>query len=484
MIDSVPSPELGGRRRAPADGVGAVVLRRLSSLGDTWLVAILAAGLLVRLAFFVAYHDIRIQSDELQYQEIAVNLAEGRGFMLEEQPTSWRPPLYPFLMAILYRVTGSTEPAIVRAFQSLVSLATVVAVHRLAWLVFGMWAARAAALLVAFYPPLLFYNTHLLTEPLFLFLSALVAVTFVEYLMRPRLPLLLASGAALGLAALTRDVIWPTVAIMAGLIWWSARLPRPRVIAHALALVLVLAAVVAPWVVRNTRVQGTFTLISTNGGMVFLANHYEHTPLDRPWRAHSLAPEQKVRYLLPLELSEGIRQKLAVQRALRFIRQHPGLTVRNTLIRAANVWGFERNVIGAAIAGAYGRLSRPALVILSGAIVAVEAVTLLAGLAGLCFALAQGGRPMGAHLYVAAMVVFTTVIHALVSGHARYHLPLIPLLGMYAAYLWTIRREVLTRRPRWALAAATACGVLLVAGWIREVAFVELERFLRTLNLS
>ena len=52
------------------------------------------------------------------------------------------------------------------------------------------------------------YNTHLLSEPLFLFLSVLVAATFVEHLLRPRLPLLLASGIILGLAALTRHVYW------------------------------------------------------------------------------------------------------------------------------------------------------------------------------------------------------------------------------------------------------------------------------------
>ena len=457
--------------------------RGLARSIDVGLAAILAVGLAVRLVFLYAYHDIRIQSDELQYQEIAVNLAEGRGFALDDRPTSWRPPLYPFVMAALYRAAGSTDPAIVRAFQALLSLGTVLVVYRLARVMFGTWPARLAASLVAFYPPLLFYNTHLLSEPLFLFLSVLVAATFVEYLLRPRLPLLLASGIILGLAALTRDVIWPTVAIMVGLIWWSTPLPWPRMLLHSLALVLTLVAVLSPWVIRNTRIQGTFTLISTNGGMVFLANHYEHTPLDRPWRAHALPPEQKVRYLLPLELSEGVRQKLAVGRAFAFIREHPGLTVRNTLIRGANVWGFERNTIGAAIAGFYGKPRRAGLLVLTAAIVVGEVVTLLAGFTGLCFAVARGGREAGCHLYVIAMVVFTTAIHAVVSGHPRYHLPLVPLLAVYAAYLWSVRHD-LTLRPPWPALAAAACAVLLITGWVREVVFVELDRFLRTLHLS
>jgi hypothetical protein len=336
---------------------------------------------------------------------------------------------------------------------------------------------------LAFYPPLLFFNNHLVAETLFIFLATLAAYAFVEYLAAPRLGVLAASGLALGLAVLTRDIVWPTVGIMAVLIAWWHRPPIGRWVLHSAVLVAALLAVTAPWVVRNTRVQGTFTLIATNGGMVFLAGNYEHTPADRPWRAHALPPELKVRRLFSPELSEGEAQRQAVKRALAYIREHPGLTARNALIRAANVWGLERSIVGAALAGVYGAPPRGAILGLSLSIFAAEAVTLLAGLAGLCFALARHRAGLGCHVYVAALAVFTTLAHAPVSGHPRYHLPLIPLLAIYAAHAWSIRAALWPARHTTAFKVAVAGTGLLAAVWVREVLFVELSRFLHALDI-
>jgi hypothetical protein len=301
------------------------------------------------------------------------------------------------------------------------------------------------------------------------------------YLRRPGLGRAVGTGVALALAVLTRDIVWPMAFVMAAFIVWFPAMRLPRRLGHAAALVLVFVAVLAPWIVRNTQVQGVFTLISTNGGVVFMEGNYEHTPLDRSWRAHALDPDLKVRRLLPTDISEGERQRLAFRYGLAYMIEHPGLTVKRALLKAANVWGLEREITGALLSGGYGPVPKAAVVAATVAITGAYALTMFGAVVGLFAALPRGGRGLPVHLFVVVLIVFVTAAHALVFGHPRYHLPLIPLLALYAARTWTGWPKALPRRTP-ALAAASAVAALLVAIWAREVFFIDLHRFIGSLS--
>ena len=61
------------------------------------------------------------------------------------------------------------------------------------------------------------------------------------------------------------------------------RLPR-RVLLPALVFAGY-AVIVAPWAMRNTRLQGVFTIVDTMGGINLRMGNYEYTPDDRMWDA-------------------------------------------------------------------------------------------------------------------------------------------------------------------------------------------------------
>jgi len=493
-------------RPAPDGAALAASLARASARArlDPWLLGILAAAGVVRAVFFALFRGLPLLMDEVQYQEIAVNVAEGRGFALDEKLTSWRPPLYPFLMALLYRVAGAADPDVVRLFQAALSLGTVLVLYALAREVFGRRTARAAAAVAAFYPSLLFYNNHVLTEVVFIFLCAVVAWGLAVYLARPRALVAAGIGLVLGLAVLTREIIWPTVALLSLLMALAGRGSWRRWAAHSLLLVMGLLAVTAPWVVRNTHVQGTFTLIATNSGPVFLSGNYEHTPWDRPWQANALPPELKVRRLFDPALSEGQVQKLAMQRALAYIREHPWRTLRMNVIRVANLWGLERELVGVFGKGGYGVAGTLNLVASAAILNAAYVLVVLAGLAVLAFRLqdhwarrstpadlappdaAPGGgagrQALAWHLYVVGLVLYTTLAHAPASAHPRYHLPLIPFLGLYAVQAWSMRHQLWAGRRTAAGRAFAVCAGLLALAWARDI-LVDLERFLRFAKL-
>ena len=170
---------IGDGRPAASVAGEAWGLRSRVSSGFLWL---LGVAVIVRLVLLLPMGDLDLAMDELQYQEIAVNLAEGRGFALNDKPTSWRPPLYPFLLSLVYRVAGTTDPLAARVFQAGLSLLNLMLVYLLGRRLFGERVGLGAAVIFAFYPSFLFYNNHLLTEGLFTCLLTLTAYGLALYL--------------------------------------------------------------------------------------------------------------------------------------------------------------------------------------------------------------------------------------------------------------------------------------------------------------
>ena len=446
------------------------------------LPCIVAVAILVRIAVLVALGDLPLRADEVQYQELAVNLVEGRGFALDDRLTSWRPPLYPFALAAVYTLTGSTDPASARGFQIALSALTVLLVYLLGRRLFGETTGLLGAGILAVYPSLVFYNAHLLTEGLATFMVTLTLYSFALYVERPRVVAACATGVSLGLAALSRDVILPLAVPLALIMVWPVGPRRAPRLVQAAAFLLAVVAVVGPWVMRNTLVQGTLTSISTNGGPAILAGNNAHTPLDRPWQYHDFALEQRWRSLVPGDVTEGQRQRIAVRLGLQYMWEHPGLTVQRALVKAGNVWGLERDIVGTMLAGHYGEVSRVAVMLLAAVIFGGYAVTLLAGIVGLVAAV-RGGVDRSFHLLVVVLVVLVTAVHAIAFGHPRYHLPLMPIFCVYAGHAWTRRATLWRERRSPALLAAGALVGLALLIWAREILLVELHRVLGALKI-
>ncbi|GAC1587142.1 MAG: hypothetical protein NVS3B21_01800 [Acidimicrobiales bacterium] len=198
----------------------------------------------------------RPMSDANHYDAIARNIAAGKGFThvfpgLKVHATAFRPPLYPSLLGLVYRLTGShvaSGLALNVALGAAVCVAVYAFVHEFA----GEGTAVTAGILVAVYPPLLANNVALLTEPLgmVLLFAALWALTRSN---------VWAAGAIGGLFALTWTSGQFFCVIIAG--WTCVHLGWRR----ALRLVVAALVVVTPWVVRNEVRMGSATINTSNG---------------------------------------------------------------------------------------------------------------------------------------------------------------------------------------------------------------------------
>ena len=171
-----------------------------------------------------------------------------------------------------------------------------------------------------------------------------------------------------------------------------------------------------------------------------------------------------------LAVTEGRKDKWAQREAFRYMLAHPLVTARRSLIKLADFWGLEREFIAGARDGVFDAPSW-FVVVAGAAILAAYIVVAVMGVAGAWLAPPADWR---LHLLALLPAVFIMGIHALAFGHSRYHVPLVPILAVYAAALAT-RDAGRTPAPA-ARTAALISVVLLLLVWVRQVVFVDWDR--------
>lgn len=448
---------------------------------------ILLLGAVLRLGLWLWFQDRPIEVwDEKDYNTLAVGLVErGEFSLVPGQSMSPRPPLYPTAVAGVYLLCGVENYQAVRFLQACLSLLNVVLLYRLGSEVYSRRAGLWLAGLYCFYPSLLAYNNLLLTEVLFTFLLCAGCYLLIHALQRQQLRWLPATGVVLGLAALTRSVLWlfPPVLGVFLLFAWRGSL-RQRVLAAILQLAA-FAVTLAPWAIRTTRVEETFIPIDTMGGRNFMMGNYRHTPLYRSWDAISLEGEESWHHEVhaqhpPSERrTQGQLDKLALRHGIQFVLANPGLTLKRDLVKCAQFWGLERELVAGAAQGYFGKTSGPALIALTLVICGGYAGAMLLGVFG---AVQTPPSDRRIQWFLLLVIAFVCGIHTVTFGHSRYHLPVVPLILVFAATACAHARLIWQRGRRRSLWIAVGLSLVFVGVWLWEILVVEGDRFLTMLH--
>lgn len=467
-----------------------------SMAGDTeqqhhssWpLLLILIAGAAVRLLLWVCFQQqpLRIW-DELDYNILAVNLVEHHEFAFTPgSPTSLRPPLYPAFVAGIYEIFGLENFQAVRLLQVILSLVTVLVVYRIGRTIASRRVALWAAGLCCFYPSLLGFNNLVLTEVLFTLLLSATCYAVVVHLKRGTFPSALAAGLLLGLAALTRSVVWLFPPVLVGFLLLAGKGSIGRRVIGAAAIVGAFAVTIAPWAVRNTRLQLTFVAIDVMGGRNFMMGNYRHTPLYRSWDAIALEGNQSwyhevhASYPAAAHPTQGQVDKLALKQGLQFVKENPGLTLQRDLVKFFDFWGLERELVAGAGQGYFGQVPKPVVCALMVLIFGSYAAVLVLGIFGLILTPLRESR---ARWFLLLVIAFVCGMHSLVFAHSRYHLPLMPLVLLFAASALVNAPTIWQQRQHGKFWLASGVVALLVGGWVWGLAAGDLERLQQLLAL-
>jgi Flp pilus assembly protein TadD/4-amino-4-deoxy-L-arabinose transferase-like glycosyltransferase len=229
-------------------------------------VALLLAAAAVRLVAFLAHRASPFAAapmlDAELYDSWAREIAGGAWI---GHQVFYANPLYPYVLAVLYKLTGGSAE-LARLVQHAMGVVTVLLTYRLTLGAAGRLAAAIAAGLAAFYLPFIAFEQTLLIATLGVLLTAAGLLAAVRAAERRTPGAWLATGAVAGLALLAR----PTLIPLAVLVWIRTLGGGWRRAARALLACLAgIVLVIAPVTVRNAAVSGRLVPITAHGGETF-----------------------------------------------------------------------------------------------------------------------------------------------------------------------------------------------------------------------
>lgn len=448
---------------------------------------VLAIGTAVRLVLWLwgAGQPIHIE-DERDYHALAVNLVRhGEYGFAPGELTSLRPPLYPLFVAGIYALFGVENLAAVRFIQGMLSLLTVVVVYALGCSVSNRRVANWLAALCCFYPSLLIFNNFILSEVLFTCLLCTFCLLVVTAIKHTSLAALGVAGIALGLAALTRSVVWLFPPVLGLFLLWAWKEGLGRRPATVAVFVLAFALTIAPWAVRNSKLQDTFVAVDVMGGRNFMMGNYQHTPFYRSWDAIALTGDKAwsheviTTYPPAQRVTQGQVDKLALRQGVKFVLANPFLTLERSVVKFFDFWGLEREIVAGATRGYFGTDSKAVILLLAAVVAGAYVGALFLAVFGV---IASPLADRQLHWFLLVVVAFICGMHTLVFGHSRYHLPLMPIVLVFAALAIVNLRTIWQQRGsrRFALACGV-CGVF-AAGWIWLLLAVDLDLFMSAMS--
>ena len=362
--------------------------------------------------------------DAKAYTQAAAAMALGH---FGDQPF-WQPPLYPHFLGALYALF---EPSFTlpRLVQAALGATLCLLIFRLGR-VFSPAVGYLAAGLAACYGPFIFFEAELLPPALALVLN-LLALWALLWAVEGRSRRLLLPGFLFGLAALCVANVLAFVPVAA---LWLVWVRRGRLVGVA-ALLLGTALAVAPVTLRNYYVSGDWVLISYNAGLNFYIGNnaqYGETVAIQPgpaWLELTARPRVEAGVTQP-----SAQSRFFFAEAWDFIRHQPFAYLKLLLYKLYLFWHGDE--IGRNQDLYFAREYAPLLQVLLWKYGVAFPFGLLAPLAlvglGLSYRNGLLRRPEPLLLALFAGAYMLTVVAFFVS--ARYRLPVIPILLMFAAY--------------------------------------------------
>ncbi len=217
---------------------------------------------------------IKVIGDEKEFAMIAYHLATKNFYSIDgENPTALRMPLFPLLVAGMWKLTGSFDPTLGILLNCLLAALIALVAYGLARLFWSFSVSITAMAITGLNPHSFETFVMFCSEPIYCFWFILSFYLLLRCLKEKRLLLAVGTGLSCGLTALARAegaLLALIFALYLGVIWGR----EPNILHLPLILLLSAGAVLAPWLVRNYRSMG-FLGLSTMSGEVFAGSHNE-----------------------------------------------------------------------------------------------------------------------------------------------------------------------------------------------------------------
>jgi 4-amino-4-deoxy-L-arabinose transferase-like glycosyltransferase len=285
-------------------------------------------GLALRLGVVVGY-PVRMVGDQTDYDQLGLSLASGMGYGHAGIPTALRAPGYPAFVALVYLVAGH-HPAAVAVAQAVIGAGLVLLTYLAVRDHFGHAAALISAWLVAIYPTMVFLTGDLLSENLSVVLVlALVWVCGRLAISERGTNWRLVATAAITLAAAT--YVRPSTAfvfiVCAAFAILAERVGRRAMIARFAGAIVLALLLLSPWVIRNHRLFGGWTLATEQGITLYISYWPVNSNGKIVWGNEPPANDPRVASIVG-STNEVVASGRLTSYTLTAIGHNPGLALR------------------------------------------------------------------------------------------------------------------------------------------------------------
>lgn len=397
-----------------------------------WL---LPLSFVLQVASIAVFHQYQTRpgNDHFEFAwemgRVARSIASGHGFSSpydgDTGPTAWEPPLYPYLMAGVFRLCGIytySSAWMLLTFNSLLASLTSIPIFLIARKAFGERVAAWSAYVWALNPYVWYWSIHWIWDttftPLVLSCIVLVALELQDGLGLPGWALF---GALFAVGALANPTMLAFLPFC-GLWIWLKRYRRGLPSLEGIALsAIVFFLVLSPWLARNYEVFGQPVFIRDDFGFQMRLGNGPYA--DGMWMAYFQPNLNSLEFDKFRNMGELAYAESCKQQAFGWIRTHPERFAIISLKRFFYYWNGVPRPSDSTLPFDF-RTS------------AFLATSVLA-FWGLARALRQK-RP-AAWLF-AGLILFYPAVYYVVYPHARYRHPIEPELLILIVFLITEAR--------------------------------------------
>lgn len=309
-------------------------------------IALITVGFLLRFGF-VLWKKTYVQFPGAPYpyamevSSIAAHLVRGQGFsspfVQDTGPTAWVAPLYPLLVAAVFKLFGvysNLSAIVLLGIQSLMAAITGSAIYGLARRTLGQRVALLSAWIWTVSPIFFRWPTSWIWDfAASALLLATIMIVTLDAASENRSRTWIVLGILWGVTALTN----PALLSLLPFSYAYAFFPRtPRPWKNALLSAALCCAIVLPWGIRNDLVFGQPVFLRSNFWFEFHLGNYHYSNGMGYFGFHPGGNPRELRRYAELGEQAYIRQ--AKQEALSFVRQYPREFVDLTLHRILWFW--------------------------------------------------------------------------------------------------------------------------------------------------
>jgi 4-amino-4-deoxy-L-arabinose transferase-like glycosyltransferase len=401
-------------------------------------------GFLLRIGFVLwrktyVQHPPSILPFGLEICSIAAHIVRGQGysspFMRDTGPTAWVAPMYPYLVALVFRIFGIFTQAssfVIISLQCVMAGLTCVTIHALGIRTIGknlaLWAAWIFAVSPIFFRWPVSWIWDFTLSALLLSLALIISVDAAEHGAKKYWVLL---GMIWALIALTNPALLAVLPFSFAYVTYTNFQQSRAWLKSLVASAVVFAVLVSPWLIRNDLVFAHPVFFRGNAWFEFyLGNYHFSNGLGFSGKHPTNNPAELDRYAA---MGEWKYLQWAKDESLKFVREYPREFITLSLHRAMWFWDGTPLLYWSA------EWWKPW---------EFWPLSCLAWL-GLLFLITR--RPRGWILYVAVLVVYP-IPYYLIYPVAKYRHAIEPemlLLSVYfGSIVWSELRAIVHRRTR------------------------------------